>query len=500
MGKHSAGSGSRNPFNRKHEHLGHSSGTRRGRPLRSLETSSKATGERLTDTRSRRQGPLEAAPARLKAERDRRRARYKKIASIAAIAAVVLVAVGVVSALAYVRWVEKTMSPDVEVRKIVETLDKAKPQKPFNLLLIGADKRPRETVARADTMILARVDPKAKKIWMLSIPRDTRVDIPGHGSAKINQAYALGGPEGAISAVKELTGVPIHHYVQVDFKGFVQAVDVLGGVWIDVPVEIDDWAASSHSYKHRAAHIDAGYQLLDGEHALTFARARHQFVDQDFSRMKNQQLFFKALADQAAKPQSLYKIPRLVSGIAPYVQTDMKLMEMVRTAQALRDAGSKNLYTATVTGEWKSPYIYHDEEKLELLVERMKAGVSFDTTVTPKAPAGGTSTSAKDPSDVTVTVRNGGGVSGCAKQASSILKARAFQVPEVGNANQFVYKETLVVYKSDRGAAEMVASVLPPGTKLVESRGMYSFKTDVLVVIGKDWDLAKVPVTPVKTN
>lgn len=392
------------------------------------------------------------------------------------------------------------MSPDREVRKIVETLDKAKPAKPFNVLLIGADKRPKETVARADTIILARIDPKAKKIWMLSIPRDTKVDIPGHGSAKINRAYSLGGPEGAINAVKDLTGVPIHHYVQVDFKGFVRAVDALGGVWIDVPVEIDDWAASSHSYKHRASHIDAGYQLLDGEHALTFARARHQFIDQDFSRMKNQQLFFKALADQAAKPQNLYKIPRLVSGIAAYVQTDMKLMDMIRTAQALRDAGSKNLYTATVTGEWKTPYIYHDEAKLEALIEKMQAGVSFEATITPEPASISTDQSTKDPADITVTVRNGGGVAGCAKQAASILKARAFEVSEVGNANQFVYKQTLVVYRSDKDAAEMVASVLPPGTKLVESRGMYSFKTDVLIVIGKDWDLARVPVTPVKTN
>jgi hypothetical protein len=291
--------------------------------------------------------------------------------------------------------------------------------------------------------------------------------------------------------------------MQVDFKGFEEAVEALGGVWIDVPVEIDDWAASSHSPHHRASHIDAGYQLLDGEHALTFVRARKQFVDQDFSRMKNQQIFFKALADQVAKTQNIAKLPRVVSSIAPYIKTDMSLMEMIRTAQAMRGAGGKSLYTATIPGEWRSPFIYTDEAKMAELVAKMKAGQSFeDKPAQDKDPEGGAATpaEAKKPSEISLTVRNGGGIAGCAKQASSILKARGFEVAEVGNANQFVYDETLVVYKSDEASAEQVAAVLPPGVKLVESRGMYSFDTTVLVVIGKDWDLARVPVTPVTTN
>lgn len=495
MGKHSAGSG---PFNRKHQHLGHTK-PRKSRALRAIDAGRGTGGQRLSDARPRRQGPLEAAPARLKAERERRRSRLRRVATIAAVALGLVLLAGVAGALAYVRWLEGTMAPEVLTKKLQTSLDKAPPQKPFNVLLIGADKRKKDKIGRADTMILARVDPKNKKIWMLSIPRDTRAEIDGQGAAKINQAYAYGGPEGAIEAVRDLTGVPVHHYVQVDFRGFVKAVDALGGVWIDVPVEIDDYAASSHSYKHRAQHIDAGYQLLDGEHALTFARARHQFIDQDFSRMKNQQLFFKALADQVARPENITRLPKIVSAIAPYVKTDMKLMDLIRTAQALRDAGAKSVYTATVPGEWRNPYVWTDEDELDELIDRMNAGVSFDATATPAPSTKGDAAAApaKKPADISVTVRNGAGIAGCAKQASSILKAQAFDVGEVGNANQFVYDETLVVYKTDRPSAELVAATLPPGTKVVESRGMYSFTSDVLVVIGKDWDLAKVPVVPV---
>lgn len=498
MGRHSVNSGS--PFGRKHTSLGHAGrSTRSGKSFTPLPEGPKKPGRRPV---SRKQGVLEAAPARLQAEREMRSKRRRRIA-VGFGATVALLILGLAAAgFIYAKRLENTMQV-TKVEKLSVSLAKAKPQEPYTVLLLGGDKRPGETVYRSDTMILAKIDPKTQQMWMLSIPRDTKVQVPGHGSMKINQAFSVGGPEASVKAVKSLTGVPINHYMQVDFVGFSKVVDAMGGVWVDVPVDIDDWQASSHSYKHRAAKIDKGFQLLDGEHALTFVRARHQFIDQDFSRMKNQQIFFKALADQVADGDNVLKIPRIISTVAPYIQTDMTLMEMLRTAQAMRTAGSKRLYTATVPGVWRSPYIYHDEKKLADFVKKMKAGVSFEATSVPDPKSKSTKSSdvkpavAKKPSAITLTVRNGGGVAGSAKQCSSILAARGFKLKETGNANQFLYKETLVVYKSDKAAAELVASALPPGAKIVESRGMYSFKTDVLVVIGKDWNLAKVPIAPV---
>ena len=142
------------------------------------------------------------------------------------------------------------------------------------------------------------------------------------------------------------------------------------------------------------------------------------------------------------------------------------------------------------------------------MLAKFEAGKPFKAKKKPPASGESSSTTqaapakpaALKPSDVTVTIRNGAGISGCAKQAASILKAQAFKVKDVGNAQQFVYPKTLVVYKKNKPAAEQILKALPPGTKLVESRGMYVFDTDVLVVVGKDWDLAKVPITPVQTN
>lgn len=396
---------------------------------------------------------------------------------------------------AYAKHLERTMQRTVvEKQKLDTVLTKAKPMEPLNILVLGADYRQGDSAYRTDSMMVAHVDPKQKKVWLLSIPRDTRVELPGHGAQKINNAHFYSGPEGAVAAVEKLTGMKMNHYLEANFQGFVKAVDALGGVWVNVPVTIDD-AEADHSKGDVAKHIDAGYQLLDGPHALTFVRARHQFADQDFTRMKNQQVFFKALADQVAKIDNIAKLPSVVSAVAPYIVTDMSLVDMIKLAQALKDAGSKNLYTATAKGVWRSPFIYVDQANLNKLVKHIKNGEPFEKSKESSATA-----SALKPSGVTVTVRNGAGISGVANQAATILKAKGFKIKDVGNANQNVYKKTLIIYKTRTAAANLVGKYLPPGTTIVQSRGMYSYTGEILVVIGKDWNVSKVPAAPVVTQ
>lgn len=465
-------------------------------------------GYALSDPSTRRQGSLESAPARLRVERDRRHQRTKRIVAVTAGVVAMVIVLGSGGLYAYAKHIERTMQRTVHKKeKLQVQLTKAPPQEPYNVLMLGVDKRKGDVTFRSDSMALVRVDPKTKEVWMISIPRDTRAEIPGHGYSKINNAYALGQEQLAIDTVEKFTDVPINHFIAIDFSGFEKVVNAMGGVWIDVPVEINDKEAD-RSKGDKASHIDAGYQLLDGAHALTFVRARHQFADQDFSRMKNQQRFVRAVADQVATKTRVTKVPRIVSAAAPHLSTDMSLMEMMRTAQALKNAGSGKVYTTTFPGEWRSPFIWPDEAAKAKILEKFNAGEPFKKKK-PKASAATTGTSqvdaqqppaAKKPSQITVAVRNGAGIVGCAKQAASILKTRAFKVEDVGNANQFVYDKTLVVYKKDRDSATLVASALPPGTKLVESRGMYAFDSDVLVVVGKDWDITRVPVTPVESR
>ncbi|MBN2247538.1 MAG: LCP family protein [Coriobacteriia bacterium] len=367
--------------------------------------------------------------------------------------------------------------PGIDER-LSEVLEAREKRKPFNVLLLGSDMRPWESESRADTIIVARVDVEAGKVWLLSIPRDTRAEIPGHGVGKINGANFYGGPSLMVETVSQTLGIPIHHYMSVDLTGFQKVVDAVGGVWIDVDVEIDDWRAASHSPGYRAKNIKPGYQLLDGEHALTYVRSR-DFPDADFTRMRHQQVFFKALADQMTKVGNVLKIPSIVREMAEYMSTDMSMGDMIDLASALRDIGSANIETATLVGEWRSPYVWTDEERKAFLIDAMMNGRSFDEEADPED-------SVIDPATISVSVRNGAGIEGCAAAAAEILRQAGYAVGEVGNANQFVYDETLVVFQSGHDMAVQVAEALPKA-RVVESRGMYAFTSDILVVVGKDY-------------
>ena len=118
-------------------------------------------------------------------------------------------------------------------------------EKPFYMLLLGSDAREGDEASRSDVMILLRVDPEKGQLTMVSIPRDTMVDLPGYGRSKINAAYAYGGASGAVEAVKKFAGVPISHYAEIHFQELEQLVDALGGVWVDVPVSNDQTGSSN---------------------------------------------------------------------------------------------------------------------------------------------------------------------------------------------------------------------------------------------------------------
>lgn len=512
MGKHSSGG----MFG-----LGGGRGSDRGRsgapggrvPAQRVLTAE--NNEPLKTAAPRRAG-IESAPARLRAERDRRRNRTRKIILSVVGVIVLLVAGAIVAVLAWAHGLQNEVRSGLTVKQQEELnvqLSKAPPGEPFNILLLGADFRKGDTAYRTDTVIVARVDPKTNKMWMLSIPRDTKVMIPGHGYDKINAAHTYGGAALTVKTVKHFTGIPIDHYMEVNFSGFENAVNQMGGVWVDVPRAINDKQAAAFSVHQRAAKIAAGYQKLDGEHALTFVRSRHGFLDQDMSRMSNQQTFFRALADQLAHRTDVPTLIRVVNSIAPYIKTDMSLVDMMKTALAMKGAGSKNMYTATVGGTWISPYIVPDEDKLAVLAGNLKKGQPFAksaNTASVVNPTGATSVAtptvspaaaaAVKPSSIKITIRNGAGVSGYGAQAATILKAKGFKVKSVGNANQNVYTQTLVVYKKNLAAANAVAAVLVPGAKVVKSRGLYSSPTEILVVVGKDWDMSKIPAASVTTR
>jgi polyisoprenyl-teichoic acid--peptidoglycan teichoic acid transferase len=226
---------------------------------------------------------------------------------LATIALVGFVVAGVLLAI-YVNDVNTRLRPDAAA--ISDAL--AEPpgfSEPYYVLIMGSDRRPGETNARTDTLILARIDPDEKRATLVSIPRDTRVEIPGHSTTKINAASALGGPELAIRTVAGFTGLPISHYIEMDFEGFKEIVDALGGVTVAVPHAIDDPLAANYDIRYQS--IPAGVQRLSGAHALTFVRSR-AYPEGDLMRIQNQQAFLRALVsrdNRGAEPASAQAHP-----------------------------------------------------------------------------------------------------------------------------------------------------------------------------------------------
>lgn len=196
-----------------------------------------------------------------------------------------------------------------------------------NILLLGSDTRPGEKRGRADSMMLVRVDVKARRYAMLSIPRDLRVPVPGYGQEKVNVAYAEGGPGLAVRTVRDYTGVEVHHYAEIDFDGFEELVNTLGGVCLDNPARIQ-----SEPFDGRRWFFRKGEICLTGKRALAYARVRKNrldFGESDLTRGQRQQAVLNAIADEIISVDSV-RSPRDVpeAAVQP-LTTDITAGEML---------------------------------------------------------------------------------------------------------------------------------------------------------------------------
>lgn len=216
-----------------------------------------------------------------------------------------------------------------------------------NIVVLGVDGREKDDdPGRSDTLFVVMFDPKSKNVSLLSIPRDTRVRIPGHGWDKINHAYAFGGHKLTQQTTEELLGIQVNNYVMVDFSGFESLVDAIGGIDIDVEKDMyyyDDW-------DDFLIDLPAGQQHLDGKKAIQYVRYRDE--EGDIGRIKRQQKFMMAVYEKIASAQILTKMPGLVSEIMKMVRTDLPVSDMLAMGGALHGMMKEQggLQMATVPG------------------------------------------------------------------------------------------------------------------------------------------------------
>jgi polyisoprenyl-teichoic acid--peptidoglycan teichoic acid transferase len=196
-------------------------------------------------------------------------------------------------------------------------------------LIMGSDSRGKSAVsgARSDSILLVRTDPSKHLISMLSVPRDLNVPIPGHSTDKINASFAFGGPPLLIRTVDKLTGLGVNHMVLVDFTGFKDLIDSLGGVTVDNPYKV----VSSQPFDGLIWHFAKGPIHLDGRHALAYARIRHTTNprDSDITREERQQRVVQALMHKLVTPSSLFNLPSIGRDIAKPLATDLSAQEIL---------------------------------------------------------------------------------------------------------------------------------------------------------------------------
>ena len=217
-----------------------------------------------------------------------------------------------------------------------------------NIVVLGVDGREKDDdPGRSDTLFVVMFDPKSKNVSLLSIPRDTRVRIPGHGWDKINHAYAFGGHKLTQQTTEELLGIQVNNYVMVDFSGFESLVDAIGGIDIDVEKDMyyeDPYADLVIDIKH-------GYQHLDGKRAGEYVRFRKDELG-DIGRVQRQQKFMKAAAAQIFNIDTVTKIPALFSTVDRHVETDMNTLTMIKAANSFKLFGDEKVKSGMLYGNF----------------------------------------------------------------------------------------------------------------------------------------------------
>lgn len=272
--------------------------------------------------------------------------------------------------------------------------------KPMSFIILGSDTRPETGSMNTDVMIVAVANPSTKKVTMVSIPRDTRVKIPGYRDYhKINSVYANGEAErrqaestnqvpteDGISLTKktinEILGIPIEHYVAIDFDGFKAVIDELGGIEVNVDRKLvyDDPTDDTH------INLNPGLQTLNGEQALGYVRHRHdnrglKYYSNDFDRNRRQQEVIKAVLDKAGSLEGLTKIFAIMDVGAKNIHTDLSKDQIKGLAFDFKGFNATMVNTLDNGAYWQGGYTYLDKDKLEVVRSSLQAEMGVTDNV-----------------------------------------------------------------------------------------------------------------------
>lgn len=385
--------------------------------------------------------------------------------------------------------IQSFLQPDAG--NIKETIEYDEASGNVNILVMGIDDV--EGIHRSDTIAFCTVDIDNKIVRFMSIPRDTRVQIEGHGWQKINHAYAFGQEKLLEKTVVNYLGMPVNYFMIVNYQSFPEIVDLMGGVDVNVSKRL--------SYTDNAAglriRIDKGVQHMDGRTALNYVRFRHDALG-DIGRVKRQQKFLSALLDKAKSPAMITELPSMAKKLLKLVNSNMSPAQAIQLASYLKDIPRENMMFFTLPGKAayisKVSYWIGDISEASTLLSSMpgkKQTSPEDSSEHSSDPVvsdiKGYISSIRSP----VAVLNGDGTSGLGKKASDYLQKLGIDVAYTGNAKHFDYKYSNVVYPANQGedkveTAISLGKIFEIGPKLVREDNTAPYAT---IILGHDYNV-----------
>ncbi len=336
----------------------------------------------------------------------------------------------------------------------------------LNVLIIGVDvtldsKRRVLNVARADTLALVTFDSERRRIAVLSIPRDTRAQIPGHGETKVNAAYAYGGPALTIRTVERLTDIKIDAYVKLGPESFGKFIDAIGGIDIDVEKDMkytDSWAGYTINLKK-------GFQHLNGSQATGYIRFRHDEMG-DIGRVDRQRKVLAALLKKLKDPSTILAAPHLLQAFAQHTTTNLTSYELMALGMFALRTRDRPMEMQTLPGTFAPSYWEPDTPKVRALVADVFYNVTLDELAT-----------------IQVEVLNASGNAAVGQRVAARISALGFRSVKVRTVSTPVDITTIVDRTGRKGLGKMVAVALG---RAVVKREQAVGAPSITVVVARD--------------
>jgi len=371
-------------------------------------------------------------------------------------------------------------------------------------LLTGLDKREWEGdtgPGLTDTVIVAFLDPQNLNAGLISIPRDTWVEVPDYGPYKINQAYSLGeaygypggGPGILMDTAGDLLGIEIDYYAQVDFEAFVVLVDAVDGVLVNVHETI--LVQQNAQMKGPMKKLLPGEQVLTGNLALGYVRTRAT-VEGDFGRTKRQQQVLvglqKKIFSYEILPVLLPRLPGLYRDLVSHVETNLSLNQLISLAWTVRDIDPRNISTRVINqpiveagfndrGEY---VLFPDLDKIRKIWSDMQ---QIAATPVPEPTRESTLNEYVIEENARVKILNGTVSAGLASETADFLIANGINVTEVGNADKFKDQTYIYDYSGNPHTIQLILNLMGYTQNILFHRSDPSITADVVILLGADW-------------